>query len=314
VTPPLGTRFKRLKTLPVFPTLLTSGNLACGLTAILCAAHYDAQHKDMLWFGAVMIFVAMVCDMFDGKVARMTRTAGPFGAELDSLADVVSFGVAPAILMHRLVLGEPGVFAYGVRLMWFITVFYPVLAAIRLARYNVEHSDEATPWFRGLPSPGAAALVSAWVIMHEWLVANPEDAITRWCIAHGVINPAPWTGLGSMDAFRWGLVVVTVIAALLMVSTVRYPHVGNTLFGRISFRSFILILFLIVLLVMVPIPVVLFVGTTGYVGWGLLRGCYELWRNWRQGRNVLEDEDEATADDVGEGDRKPEDVGPAHGR
>jgi len=163
---------KRLKTLPVLPTLLTAGNLACGLTAILCAASHvpgavrgDWQH-DWLFIGAVMVFVAMICDMFDGKVARMTRTAGPFGAELDSLADVVSFGVAPAILVHRLVLGQPGVLAYGERLLWLVAVFFAVMAAIRLARYNVEHSDEATPWFRGMPSPGAAALVCSWVMFH----------------------------------------------------------------------------------------------------------------------------------------------------
>lgn len=297
----LQQRLKRLKTLPVFPTLLTAGNLACGITAVLCAAHYtpsDTSHQWMLFIGACMVFAAMVFDMFDGKVARMTNTAGPFGAELDSLADVVSFGVAPAILVHRLVLGQPGVFAYGERLLWLVTVFYAVMAAIRLARYNVEHSDEATPWFRGLPSPGAAALVCGWVMFHQWTMLHPDKTVSMWVLNNGLITPAAWSGLGSMDPFRWALIVITAGSALLMVSTVRYPHAGNTLFGRIGFRPMILLILVITALVMFDIPHVLFTVTTGYVAWGLFRGTYELWRNWRQGRNVLEDEDEAEADDL----------------
>ncbi|MBN8525758.1 MAG: phosphatidylcholine/phosphatidylserine synthase [Planctomycetes bacterium] len=299
----LNQRLKRLKTLPVFPTLLTAGNLACGITAVLCAAHYtpgNPAHQWMLFIGCCMVFVAMVFDMFDGKVARMTNTAGPFGAELDSLADVVSFGVAPAILVHRLVLGQPGVFAYGERLLWLVTVFYAVMAAIRLARYNVEHSDEATPWFRGLPSPGAAALVCGWVMFHQWAVLHPEKSMSAWLTESGLITSTAWSGLSSMDPFRWSLVGITVLSALLMVSTVRYPHAGNTLFGRIGFRPMILLMLVLGSLWMFDFPHVLFFGTTGYVAWGLFRGAYELWRNWRQGRNVLEDEDEAEADDLGE--------------
>jgi CDP-diacylglycerol--serine O-phosphatidyltransferase len=298
-----GARLKRLKTLPVFPTLLTAGNLASGLTAILCAASYAPEHTSMLFIGASLVFVAMIFDMFDGKVARMTHTAGPFGAELDSLADVVSFGVAPAILVHRLVLGQPGVFAYGERLLWLVTVFYAVMAAIRLARYNVEHSDEATPWFRGLPSPGAAALVCAWILFHQYGQLHPEAAISQWLVRSGLVAPQPWDGLESLDPFRWGLIGMTALAALLMVSTVRYPHVGNTLFGRISFRSMIVLMLVIAALFVFELPYVLFVGTTGYVGWGLFRGSWEVWRNWRQGRDPLIDEDEAAAEDLGANDK-----------
>lgn len=300
----LGARLKRLKTLPVFPTLLTAGNLASGITAILCAASYSPEHSSMLLYGASLVFIAMVFDMFDGKVARMTHTSGPFGAELDSLADAVSFGVAPAILVHRLVLGQPGVFAYGERLLWLVTVFYAVMAAIRLARYNIEHSDEATPWFRGLPSPGAAALVCAWIIFHQFTQLHPDYEMTQWLVRTGLVAPQPWSGLESLDPFRWGLIGMTALAALLMVSTVRYPHVGNTLFGRISFRSMIVLMLVLAALFIFDLPYVLFVATTGYVLWGLFRGSWEVWRNWRQGRGPLVDEDEAEAEDLGadEGD------------
>jgi len=314
----LEQRLRRLKTLPVFPTLLTAGNLASGITAVLCAASYvpgSADHRWMLFLGACFIFIAMVCDMFDGKVARMTRTAGPFGAELDSLADIVSFGVAPAILVHRLVLGQPGVFAYGEKLLWFVTVFYAVMAAIRLARYNVEHSDEATPWFRGLPSPGAAALVAGWVMFHQWAVLRPEAWLSSWLVDNHLIVQGPWLGLKeSMDAFRWALVVVTLGSGLLMVSTVRYPHAGNTLFGRMSFRSMIVLIMVIIALFIIDTPYVIFFTTTGYVAWGLFRGAYEVWSNWRQGRGPLTDEDEEQAEDLGDEAENGTGEGPAHGR
>lgn len=302
----LGARIRRLKTLPVLPTLLTAGNLACGLTAILCAAHATGPDRgEWLYWGAIMVFVAMVCDMLDGKVARMTKTEGAFGAELDSLSDVVSFGVAPAILVHRLILGEPGVFDQGQRLLWFFTVFYPVMASIRLARYNVEHSDEATPWFRGLPSPGAAALVCAWVIVfHKY-----HDDLLGW----GLVSDAGYTELLHVDAFGWAMLGVLVLAALLMVSTIRYPHVGNTLLGRISFRKMIVGLFLAFLVFWYP-ALTLCVATTGYVLWGLAAGGWAAFGNWRRGRSPLDDEEDDGAEDAGEATHKDLDPGPAHGR
>jgi CDP-diacylglycerol--serine O-phosphatidyltransferase len=299
-------RIRRLKTLPVLPTLLTAGNLACGITAILCAAHYDpVQRPDMLWYGAVFIFIAMVCDMLDGKVARMTGTEGPFGAELDSLSDVVSFGVAPAILVHRLILETSGVFDHGVRLLWFFTVFYPVMAAIRLARYNVEHSSGPTTHFRGMPSPGAAAVVCAWIILFS--NADAHAVLAGW----GLIANQPYAGLLSLDPFRWGLLATLVVAALLMVSTIPYPHFGNAILGRLSFHKIIFGLLVVVLLVTWP-AVTLFTVTTGYLLYGLGLALVTMARRARQGRDPLADEDD-DAEDAG----LPipgEEQGPAHGR
>jgi CDP-diacylglycerol--serine O-phosphatidyltransferase len=295
----MRSRIRRLKTLPVLPTLLTAGNLASGITAILCAAH------NMLEAGAIMVFVAMVCDMLDGKVARMTKTDGPFGAELDSLSDVVSFGVAPAILMHRLVLGEPGVFDHGQRLLWFITVFYPVMAAIRLARYNVEHSEEATPYFRGLPSPGAAALVCAWIILHQHQDVLPSLPV-------GVTYK--YTGLMQLDAFRWIVIAVTTVSALLMVSTIHFAHVGNTMFGRLGFRQLIVIIMLVSVLVLYP-PYFLVVVTTGYVLYGIVAAVPGMWRTWQAGRNPLDEPEDDEAEDAGTATiAKNEDTGPRPGR
>lgn len=289
----VGARIRRLKTLPVFPTLLTAGNLACGITAILCAAHSGSQ-PGMLAIGAWMIFAAMICDMFDGKVARLTKTDGPFGAELDSLADVVSFGVAPAILVHRLVLGESGVFDHGVRLLWFITVFYAVMAAIRLARYNVEHVSDPVPGFRGLPSPGAAALIAVWVLL-------AHDPIARdWLVEQGLLlEHQKYAGLLSLDAYRWAILGVMVGASLLMVSTLRYPHAGEKMFSRISFRKMILLLMVGAAVLLMPLIVLLFLAVTGYVLIGMGYGAWQTWLNWRRGKSVLDDEDEDEAEDIG---------------
>ena len=300
-------RIRRLKTLPVAPTVLTAGNLAAGITAILCAAH------NQLFLGAIMIFVAMVCDMFDGKVARMTKQDGPFGAELDSLSDVVSFGVAPAILVHRLVLGQPGVFDDGIRILWFLTVFYPVMAAIRLARYNVEHafpSDDkptGSPHFRGIPSPGAAGLVCAWIILHQ---RQPE-----WWPA-GLVSPSMmegYHGLLHIDLFRWIILGVMTVAALLMVSTIRFPHVGNSFFGRIGFGKMIVLLGIVVFLVWAP-TLTLVAATTAYVLYGVLGAAWRAITRLRQGKSPDEDDDD-DAEDVGlSTDTIHKSDGPAVGR
>lgn len=300
-------RIRRLKTLPVAPTVLTAGNLAAGITAILCAAH------NQLFLGAIMIFVAMVCDMFDGKVARMTKQDGPFGAELDSLSDVVSFGVAPAILVHRLVLGQPGVFDDGIRILWFLTVFYPVMAAIRLARYNVEHADGAAekpkgpPHFRGVPSPGAAGLICAWIILHQ----RQPEWWPSWLASPSMMEG--YNGLLHIDLFRWLILAVMTAAALLMVSTIRFPHVGNSFFGRIGFGKMIVLLGIVVFLVWAP-SLTLVAATTGYVLYGVLGAAWRAISRLRQGKSPDEDDDD-DAEDVGlSTDNIHKTDGPAVGR
>ncbi len=300
-------RMRRLKTLPVAPTLLTAGNLASGITAILCAAH------NQLFLGAIMIFVAMICDMFDGKVARMTKQDGPFGAELDSLSDVVSFGVAPAILVHRLVLGQPGVFDDGIRILWFLTVLYPVLAAIRLARYNVEAAtpsdakSDKSPHFRGVPSPGAAGLVCSWILLHQ----RQPEWLPTWLESPPMLEK--YSGLLHLDAFRWIILVVMTVGALLMVSTIRFPHIGNSLFGRIGFSKMILLLMVAVFLVWVPV-ITLVVATTGYVLYGVAGAAVRAITRLRAGKSMDEDDDD-DAEDVGLAtDHLPRVDGPAAGR
>lgn len=287
---------RRLGELPVFPTLLTAGNLACGIVAIFCAASTDL----LLVHGAVLIFVAMFCDMLDGKVARMTHTEGEFGAELDSLADVVSFGVAPAMLVHRIVLGDnpSRVWGDGEGWMTFVVIFYAVLTAIRLARYNVEHSKaEATTTFKGLPSPGAAAFLCSWVLFYGMSLDG------RWPASYFILEPATDESAAVLSQtwhqlFAWFLMGATVVMGVLMVSGFRFPHFANTLLGsKLSYRRWILLLLLLGLCIMQPLYG-LILGTTAYVLIGAVPGAFDSLRRLRQGKSLLDEDDDD--DDVEE--------------
>ncbi|MFW5858564.1 MAG: CDP-alcohol phosphatidyltransferase family protein [Planctomycetota bacterium] len=273
-------RRRRLRDYPVLPTILTAGNLASGVTAILCAmsAHGEAG---LLFHGGVLIFAAMVFDMFDGKVARLTGTDSEFGAELDSIADIVSFGVAPAMLLHRIVLGGPPdlVLGEGERWIWFLSVFFVVMAAIRLARYNVEHDDQAQRFFQGLPSPGAAAALSAWAMLYSWFTTSQ----LRWDRS---FLATEW-GM-RLETFeygaRWIMMVLALAMALLMVSRLPFIHVGNVLLsGRLSLGRLIALFLLIGLLIIQPLYL-LVVLTTLYIVVGCVVALFAQHREHDGGR------------------------------
>ena len=275
-------RLKRLKTLPVLPTLLTAGNLASGITAIMCAAH------GMLGIGAALVFFAMFCDLFDGKVARMTGTDGAFGAELDSLADVVSFGVAPAMLLHRLVLGHSGVWGDGERLIWLVSVVYAVFTAIRLARYNVEKDDGPSSMFKGLPSPGAAAVLCSWILLYG-VLAHEINGVSNF-------ESSILSSYMTLDGFRsvLGLLLMPIglLMAVLMVSNVPFPHLGNTILsGSMRFRALVLVILVLGSLVVWHVWALALV-TTAYVILSLVPGLRAVFREWAAGRRILIDESE----------------------
>lgn len=284
---------RKLAQLPVFPTLLTSGNLMCGVTAIFCATSSDT----LLVEGAVLVFAAMFFDMLDGKVARLTRTEGEFGAELDSLADVVSFGVAPAMLVNRLVLGEVGGKPWvqgDERWIWLIVLMYTVFTAFRLARYNVEsgraeHIEaEGGPVppsnsFRGLPSPGAAAFLCSWVLFCAWYGPVGNHGQT-WLIQN--------VGKYWQDGIRWWLMGSTVVMAFLMVSRIRFPHFGNTMLGgHLGFRRLLLVVLMLAVAVTQPLYG-LVIGTTAYILTGVIPGAWRTIQRWRRGRAILDEDDD----------------------
>ncbi|MEZ6082888.1 MAG: phosphatidylcholine/phosphatidylserine synthase [Phycisphaerae bacterium] len=221
---------RRLRTIAVLPTMLTLANMLCGFAAVyLCMLGLIAaftgvaadakttlnnQYIENLLptyvsVGGVLIFLGMFFDGMDGRVARMTTGTTNFGGQLDSLADMVTFGIAPAMLVVVMILtgqheGLQGPFIKQ-RIAWVAGAVYVSCCGLRLARFNVEHAegDLKHTRFFGLPSPGAAALVASLVILRE--------------------HVAEARGQSSSI-----LPVITVIAGMLMVSRVQYVHVGNT--------------------------------------------------------------------------------------
>ena len=173
-----------IRTISVFPTLLTLGNLICGFFAIVVAARIekpmpivsgvDIVDTDNVMLSGWLIFVAMVFDGLDGYVARLARTSSDFGAQLDSLCDVVSFGVAPGFLLVKMC---PQFTLVHNQAVWIIAAAFAACAALRLARFNVETSDDDDHlYFSGLPSPAAAAVIAGFAIMFYTL---RQDTMSR---------------------------------------------------------------------------------------------------------------------------------------
>ncbi len=187
-------REKRRRGIFLLPSLLTTGNLFCGFLCLLLAA----QHRYAE--GALAILVAIVMDILDGKVARLTKTTTQFGVEYDSLADVVSFCVAPAFLLYSWALSELG------RAAWLAGFLFVICGALRLARFNIASPSADRRYFVGLPTPAAAGLAASVVLLRE-----------------------------GEELARWELVAVsaaTYLVALLMVSTFRYWSFKEVDFAR----------------------------------------------------------------------------------
>jgi CDP-diacylglycerol--serine O-phosphatidyltransferase len=218
----------------LLPNLFTTGALFAGFYAVVQAMNGRFE------YAAVAIFIAMVLDGLDGRVARMTHTQSAFGAEYDSLSDMVSFGVAPALVIYEFALQGTGKFG------WIAAFVYCAGAALRLARFNTQ-LDSVTDkrFFQGLPSPSAAALVAGFVwVMVEYGVAG-----------HDV---------------RWLAAMVALFGGLTMVSNFRY-YSGKEINLRKSVPFFVILLVVLAfILVSTSPPEVLFVvfalyGLSGYV-------------------------------------------------
>src|SRR5437588_230846 len=147
---------RRQKMFAVLPTMLTLGNAVCGFGAITFAAKvgleapmgWGKSNTDCLWIAAVLIFLAMLFDALDGRAARWAKQTSEFGAQLDSLCDAISFGVAPAIILVKFCAGAyPAMPMLAARLLWAIAVLFVVCAILRLARFNVETDEEDTHEF-----------------------------------------------------------------------------------------------------------------------------------------------------------------------
>jgi CDP-diacylglycerol--serine O-phosphatidyltransferase len=225
---------------------------------------------------AYLIFAAMIFDAIDGRLARFARHTTDFGGQLDSLADVVSFGAAPAFIALQLFRTEgpsnlPLVFT---RLIWAVGALYFCCAAIRLARFNVsnEHGEQHHFSFLGLPSPGAGGTVAAWILMQQDLRAN--------ALVYEIGSRGHLIFTGLANTFLGILPLIVLATGLLMVSNFRYPHVVNRyLRGRRSIDRLLLVL-IGVLLLIVWHQYTLAAGTLLYSFMGPVLYLYARTRQW----------------------------------
>jgi len=217
----------RRRSIYLLPNLFTTAALFAGFYAIVQSMNGRYE------IAAVAIFIAMVLDGLDGRVARMTHTQSEFGAEYDSLSDMVSFGVAPSILMYEWAFRDLG--KWG----WFAAFIYCASAALRLARFNTNIDVVDKRYFQGLPSPAAAALVAGFV----WVMLDNK-----------------FTGY----ELRWYAAAVTVFAGLSMVSSLKY-YSFKSINMRKSVPFIVIFLFaLFFILVSVDPPLHLFLLFLGY--------------------------------------------------
>jgi CDP-diacylglycerol--serine O-phosphatidyltransferase len=215
------TEKKRRRGIYLLPNLFTTACLFAGFYAIVSAMgeRFEAA--------AVAVFVAMIMDGLDGRVARLTNTQTDFGAQYDSLADMISFGLAPSLVMYEWALSSLG------KLGWLAAFIYAAAAALRLARFNTQVGIADKRYFQGLASPAAAAVISGAV----WVGVSYDQLGSDW----------------RVPAF-----VLTLIIGLLMVSNVRYRSFKDLdLKGKVPFMALLVVVLVFVFISIDP-PHVLF--------------------------------------------------------
>lgn len=280
------------------PTLLTLANLISGFGSMTMSIRSldvvtPAEKAPIyLTYAVWLLALAMIFDLLDGRVARMTGLTSRFGAELDSLADVVSFGVAPAVLAS-VIMRSSNLEMYYQRAGWVMLALYVAAAAVRLARYNVEasnseaaHAEEkpaaagtkskGKEYFTGLPSPAAAGMAVSPVLFYAWLL---EQRGVDTVLLHRI--------------FAIGLPILMLGLAWLMISRVRYVHVGNWLSGRrqklVPVMLLVSVLALAVAYKFIVPPVAVSIYVVGCLVWDLGRrmaNARTRRRLMRQGLNV----------------------------
>ena len=224
-------RKQRVKYITILPSLITIFNGVFGFMAIALASKEvgpEAGQWSCFAVAGYMVLAAMFADMLDGRLARMSQSTSSFGGQLDSLCDMVSFGIAPAFIMLKLVeykleLNTVIIGGFLHRFIWLAAFAYIACTAIRLARFNVENEENeaAHMSFVGLPSPGAAGVIVSLVIFQQ-------------------------SEVPTLDILVYALPFITLGVALLMVSQIPYPHLLNVyLTGKKPFGHLIWILFLL---------------------------------------------------------------------
>lgn len=221
----------------LLPNILTLCGLFSGFFAIMSAINGN------FLYAAWAIIIANIFDGLDGWIARLTNTTTRFGIELDSLSDLVAFGVAPAVMMYKWALMPFG------RIGWAAAFLFVACGALRLARFNVQTGQPGSKAFKGMPIPGAATVLSSIIIFYYEF----------------------WTGIPDENIF---FLFIVILLSLLMVSTLKYHGIKE-----IDFKEkkpfWVLIVFVLVLFVMLVHPsTAIFIFAMAYLFWGIIENTY----------------------------------------
>ena len=211
----------------LLPSVLTTFGMFAGFYSIISSINGEFT------IAAISIMIAMMWDTLDGRLARLTNTQSAFGAEYDSLADLVSFGLAPALLVYEWSLYELGRFG------WLAAFVYLACAALRLARFNTQVGIADKRFFQGLPSPAAAGVIASMIWLKIWTFASFDSE---------VISLGYYLGAG-----------ITILCGILMVSNVRYYSFKELDSKKASFRFLLLIVLSLIILMYKP-NIILFTG------------------------------------------------------
>jgi len=270
--------------IPLLPTLLTTGNLVCGVLAIILAISDafklvlpptgSSQHAFIPYVtSCYLILLAMMFDILDGMAARLTNTAGKFGIEYDSLADVISFGAAPAILMYLVVLRYQG--PVGIAL----AAIFIFAGAFRLARFNVvANSGAGDPKiFKGLPIPAAASVLVSYVIFSQWFDVYYANGPRLF-----YDKALDWYSENISQFQHYAIPALMILLAVLMISNVKFSSLKYFLVReRIRF-AMLAALMCGLFILFVKFEVSAFLLCTGYVLWNLVRAGYGLFKARKQ--------------------------------
>jgi CDP-diacylglycerol--serine O-phosphatidyltransferase len=261
------------------PNLFTAGNLFCGFLALTKIVEADPASDNFIHVihtALFLILLACIFDLMDGRVARMGGSESPFGREFDSLADIVSFGAAPAFLVHRIVLA--GVFEKHPQFGWFIASVYLICGAFRLARFNclaAMNSHSSSKEFLGFPIPAAAGLVASLTLFLLWI---EEKGF-------------------SESKLRFALPVLLLFLSAMMVSEVKYPSFKSLDFrAKRSFSKMLIIVLCVGFFLILwenVLPVLAPVIFTAYLLYGFVRP--HISRAMRRGIEDEDDEPEANS-------------------
>lgn len=221
----------------LLPNTLTLCGMFCGFFAILSAINGN------FLYAAWAIVLANIFDGLDGWIARLTGTTTRFGIELDSLSDLVAFGVAPAVMMYKWALMPFG------RLGWAATFLFIACGALRLARFNVQTGSPGSKAFKGMPIPGAATVMASVVIFYYEF----------------------WKGIPEKNVL---FLIITIVLSLLMVSTIRYHGLKEIDFREKKPFWFLIVFVLILFVLFIHPSTAIFIFAMAYLIWGIIENIY----------------------------------------